>query len=234
MPRIIDILDLVIEEIKKQNPYGLILKGGTALALHHLERHRESEDLDFDVPYENKTKHGDIVLYLKDIFEKLVENGSVYGVEFHKEGFAKTDRYHMKILIKTHPRDEGHLTKIDIDYIQEPDEIKKIDDLGFYKVERMMISKLRTFSSRLELKDFFDIFHLIKSIDRKDIKDPEPVVDRIDKILKDHDEEELLKIFKKQWKAMDLRFRSLKGSQLKGFIKKVFRELRRFRNELSK
>lgn len=48
MPRILEILKSILDEIRKSNPFGLILKGGTALAIHHTSGHRESEDLDFD------------------------------------------------------------------------------------------------------------------------------------------------------------------------------------------
>ena len=49
MVRIMEILEKIIDQITKENPYGLIFKGGTALSLIHLDHHRESEDLDFDV-----------------------------------------------------------------------------------------------------------------------------------------------------------------------------------------
>ena len=49
MVRILEILDKMLDKIRADNPYGLVLKGGTSLALHHLKGHRESEDLDFDV-----------------------------------------------------------------------------------------------------------------------------------------------------------------------------------------
>ena len=40
--KIIDILEEIVKEIDKNNPYDLVLKGGTALALFYLNKHRES------------------------------------------------------------------------------------------------------------------------------------------------------------------------------------------------
>lgn len=45
MTRTIELLNLYLNNIRGNNPYKLVLKGGTALAVHHLKGHRESEDL---------------------------------------------------------------------------------------------------------------------------------------------------------------------------------------------
>ena len=50
MTRILEILDRFLDGVRGNNPFRLVLKGGTALSLHHLPGHRESEDLDFDAP----------------------------------------------------------------------------------------------------------------------------------------------------------------------------------------
>ena len=48
MTIILTILEEFVKEIEKDNPYKLVIKGGTALSLFYLNHHRESEDLDFD------------------------------------------------------------------------------------------------------------------------------------------------------------------------------------------
>ena len=68
MTRILEILKEFLEEVEKENPFNLVLKGGTALSLYYLNHHRESEDLDFDTE-----KH-----FLKDCQELPTKVGSVF------------------------------------------------------------------------------------------------------------------------------------------------------------
>ena len=75
---IISLLRELLKEIEKDNPFGLIGKGGTILAIYHLN-HRDSQDLDFDCLTKNKDK--DFEGYFKSIFDKVTEK--------HKESNLK-------------------------------------------------------------------------------------------------------------------------------------------------
>ena len=55
-----DIIKQIIHKMTLSNPFEMILKGGTALAYHHLDWHRESEDLDLDAPSKYKENIGEI------------------------------------------------------------------------------------------------------------------------------------------------------------------------------
>jgi len=162
MSHLMEILEKVIEQIKKNNPYGLIFKGGTALSIFHLNHHRESEDLDFDVNIKYLKEYIRIQDYLIDIFEILKEKGIIKGYKIGKTGLASTNRFHMKIQFISYKKLQS---KIDIDFVKPPKKLKKIGELYYYNLERMFISKVITFTERSDLKDFIDITYMLPKID---------------------------------------------------------------------
>jgi len=231
MPRIIEILETILEYIKEDNPFGLVLKGGTALALHHLPKHRESEDLDFDVPIAFREDYNKVVKYIEDILSRVKKEGVVEEITVRKKGFASTDRYHFNILIRTHLT---YQSKIDLDFVELPEDIEKDGELGFYSNEYMLVSKIETFAARREIKDLYDIYHLLRKVRVKRIEKPNEVANIIDEIFESFEEDEMVKSYKNTLRNIDLRFRDLKEANLDPFVKKVSRNLKRFRNELRK
>ena len=224
-----DILELVLAEIKRDNPFAFILKGGTALSVHHLERHRESEDLDFDIPLEFKAQSNKIVDYLKAILGGLVSKGFIESYKIGKEGFSSTDRYHMNIIVMTH---RPYQTKFDLSFTEISGELEKEGELYFYTTRRMFVSKLLTFSSRENLKDFFDIHYLLKKVRPMDFSEPSKLADLIDRVIARCDEHALTKVFKETLRNLDLRFKNLKEKNLDDFVERTLRGLKSFRNEL--
>ncbi len=73
MTRILEILEKFLREVEKNNPFNLVLKGGTALSIYYLNHHRESEDLDFDAPKDLANKYKEIENYLITILKILKE-----------------------------------------------------------------------------------------------------------------------------------------------------------------
>ena len=108
-----DIIKRIIHKMTLSNPFEMILKGGTALAYHHLDWHREAEDLDLDAPSNYKENIGDIYEWVKGLLDELVTEGHIQDHNIIKAALANTERYHMKILLKTYK--EFH-TKVDIDH----------------------------------------------------------------------------------------------------------------------
>jgi predicted nucleotidyltransferase component of viral defense system len=231
MARLIDILKELIGEMRKDNPFGLVLKGGTALAVHHLPGHRESEDLDFDVPIEHRRRCSEVVRHIKGLLEELKVKGVVVEFEVAKEGFAATDRYHISVVLVTHRR---YRTKIDLNFTEMTGDLETEGGLRFYSSERMLVDKMLTFSSRHDLKDFYDISKLVAKVDIKEFKEPGKVAALVDAVVKTAGTTDMIKGFSKTLEETDLRFRDLKPSSIGPFVKKTVRDLQRFRNQLLK
>ena len=229
MTRIIDILELIVDEIKKDNPYHLVLKGGTALAFHHLARHRESEDLDFDIPRQYDSLNKQIVEFLMAILSRLKADGKIEDFKIRKEGFSSTDRYHMNIIIITH---RAFQTKFDLSYTEMPDDLETEGELYFYTAQRMFVSKLLTFCSRQNLKDFFDIHHLLRKVEPDEFNNPIKIAELIDRVITQCERKALNNNFKLAMRNLDLRFTNLKERDLGSFVEKTIKELKAFRNEL--
>ena len=90
MTRLLDILQEFLKELEQDNPYGLILKGGTALAVYHCIGHRESEDLDFDVSIEFLDR-SDINLIVANTLTKGVSLKKVIEWRLTSEGIDSED-----------------------------------------------------------------------------------------------------------------------------------------------
>ncbi len=231
MARILEILDSMLDEVRESNPYGLVLKGGTALALHHTKGHRESEDLDFDADIKYMGRMNEIESYIVEIIEKTVRNGALRGYEIKKKGFASTNRYHMNMVLHTH---KAHRTKIDLDFVELPEKMEYEGELGFYTSQRMLVSKLLTYESRKELKDIYDIAHLVRMVNAEDFDEPEKVAGLVERTIEITGDEALVDSYGKLLQRIDLRFKNLRRSGVKGFFKRTRRELRIFRNQLLK
>jgi len=231
MVRLIEILDKFLDGLREDNPFGLVLKGGTAQTIHHLPGHRESEDLDFDVPIALRPRNLEIANSIKDRLERLMAAGVIEGFEIPKAGFASTDRYHMTAIVRTHAR---YQTKIDLDYRVMPEAFEMEGRLRFYTPERMLVDKLLTFSSRGALKDFYDISLLADRVKVDTFTEPRKVAGLVDSVIAKCSDPAAVVDFKKELRATDLRFRHLKESGVESFVSRTLRNLRKFSNELAK
>lgn len=231
MARLIEILDKFLDGVREDNPFGLVLKGGTALALHHLPGHRESEDLDFDVPVTYRPRNQEVANYIKDRLEKLKATGVIQAFEIPKAVFASTDRYHMTVIVRIHVR---YQTKIDLNYRAMPNDFEMDGQLRFYTSERMLVDKLLTFSSREALKDFYDISQLLDKVKPGSFKAPGKIAGLLDAVIEKGSGQGLTSEFKQELRATDLRFHHLKENGVDSFVARTIRDLRKFRNELVK
>jgi predicted nucleotidyltransferase component of viral defense system len=231
MTELTTILEKFLDRLRKGNPYGMVLKGGTALAVHHLDRHRESEDLDFDVSILLMERYEDIVRFIELVFEELAIEGVIKGFEIGKKGFASTDRYHIKVNVTTH---RDYQTKIDLDFVELTGRIEKEGELGFYTAERMFVTKLLTFASRMEFKDFYDVAHLVKKVEPANFERPDKAAGLIERVIALVDRTELARRYSRSFANVDLRFRNLRERDVGPFIERTLRDLRQFRNRLLK
>jgi hypothetical protein len=231
MARLIDILDKFLDGVREDNPFGLVLKGGTALATHHLPGHRESEDLDFDVPMIHRPSNQEVANYIRAGLDKLKTAGAINGFEIPKAVFASTDRYHMTVILWTHVR---YQTKIDLNYRVLPDDFEMERQLRFYTSKRMFVDKLLTFSSRGALKDFYDISLLLDKMKPGSFTEPGKIAGLVDAVIEKSSVQGLIGEYKQELRATDLRFHHLKENGVDSFVARTIRNLRKFRNELVK
>ena len=232
MARILEILDRLLDKVREDNPYGLVLKGGTSLALHHLKGHRESEDLDFDVDENLNVNTEKIVDYIEELLSQMKTEGTISDFKVTKKGMAATNRYHISLIIETY---KPFQSKIDLDFVRLPANLEYEGELGFYTKERMFVGKLLTYASRKEFKDLYDIAYLLKTVEPSQFPEPEKLADLVDNVLDVLENEEgLVKSYKKAFRNVDLRFKNLKENQVTDFIEKTKRDLRTFRNRLLK
>jgi len=224
-----DVLWEVLAAIEDDNPFGLVLKGGTAIAYHHAEGHRESEDLDFDVPAEHRARADDVIDFIESLLERLVNGSVIENYTVRKKGFSHRDRYHMNLVLTTY---KDFRTKIDLDFVEIGTDLESRGELRFYTVEHMFVSKLRTFNSRLEFKDLYDISFLRSRVEPGLLDQETPfLIDRTVEVL---DDEELILSYRKMLRDIDLRFGRLKDKDVDLFVKKIGRDLRVLGNILRK
>ncbi|MEA3558605.1 MAG: nucleotidyl transferase AbiEii/AbiGii toxin family protein [Candidatus Thermoplasmatota archaeon] len=221
----------MILRITRSNPFNMVLKGGTALAYHHLDWHRTSEDLDFDAPLEIKDKIEEIEKWFIELLDEMVKEGKIRDFIITKSAFVNTDRHHMKLKITTH---NDLYSKIDIDFKKIRSELEYDGELGFYSSEHMLISKLLTYRSRGTLKDIYDIHYLLKEIDPECYDNRSELVELVEEVITKLQEEDLEKIFGKAFANVDLRFRNLRSKELPVFKDRTLRELNIFKNKLQK
>ena len=225
---ILDILEQFLEEMKKHNPYKLIAKGGTTLSIFYLDHHRESEDLDFDTTI-NKANYKKIEFYLLDVLDKLKKKGLIKSYSKGKSGLGSTNRYHMKLRIETH---KIYHTKIDVDFVKDIKNFNKKGELLIYKLERIFIGKCICFIDRKEFKDIYDISYILPKIDFKTFLGNKNVVKLIEDFIGAVDKEEVIPLYKKTFRNVDLRFKDVRESNIEDFIFKLVKNLRIFRNKI--
>ncbi|PIN81218.1 hypothetical protein COV11_02375 [Candidatus Woesearchaeota archaeon CG10_big_fil_rev_8_21_14_0_10_30_7] len=231
MVKVLEILKEFMKEVEKDNPFNLVLKGGTALALYYLNHHRESEDLDFDTEIHFKKDHEKIKKYLLNLLAKLKERKIITQFKITKASFSSTERYHMKLELETHKK---IYSKIDIDFVDLPNNLIKKEKLNLYTAERLFVTKAVTFLSRKEFKDLYDLNHLIKKIKIDIFKKKIPVIKLLDNVLIELEKEDILKMFKLAFRNVDLKFKDLNESNLDKFIDKLTKSLRNTINKLKK
>lgn len=228
MARILDVLEEFLREVEKSNPHRLIGKGGTILSLFYLGRHRESEDLDFDTMLE-KSQYRKIETYFISILERLKRKGFIRSYSMGKSGLATTNRYHMNITLETYKKFH---TKIDVDFVKPVKSLEKKGELRYYPIERLFIGKLIAFTSRKEFKDIYDLSHMINKLDLEIFKGNQNVSRLIDDAVKAIESEEVVLLYKKAFRNVDLRFKSLKEPKIEEFVAKLVRDLRLLRNRI--
>ncbi len=231
MTRVLSVLVDFLREIEKDNPYGLVLKGGTALSLFYLNHHRESEDLDFDSDISNVKRYKAIEKYFIGILERLKEKQALKDFRLGKRGLAATARYHMKLELETY---KTFQTKIDVDFVDLPKKLEQKGELCFYTKERIFITKMITFNNRREFKDLYDLSYLLPKIDRTTFTHNKEVIKLIDNLVKTIEEEDIISLYKSAFRNVDLRFRDLNQAQVEGFVSRFVKEMRILRNRLSK
>jgi len=230
MSSILYILEEFLKEVQKNNPYKLVIKGGTALSLFYLNHHRESESLDFDTSITNSEKYKDIEDYFINILNKLKEKDIIKDFKLGKTGLASTQRYHMKLELKTY---KDFQTKIDVDFVKLPKKLEQKGELYLYTIERIFITKLLAFSDRLEFKDIYDISYLLPKINIKQFIHNQNVISLIGSIINIIEKEDMLKLYKSAFRNVDLRFKHLKEAQIENFISKIIKNLRILKNKIS-
>ena len=177
---IISLLRELLKEIEKDNPLGLIGKGGTILAVYHLN-HRDSQDLDFDCLAKNKDKNFEA--YFKSIFDRVTEKHKL-KYKVNKISFSRTGRFHMGVIFSTYK--DLPQTKMEINFIDTlPDDLITFGEFKFYSLEHLFFQKLKTSASRGEIKDLIDIGSALKSkepiLDGKKLRKYGDIVGLIDK-----------------------------------------------------
>ena len=225
---ILKILEEFLKEIERDNPYKLIAKGGTVLSVFYLNHHRESEDLDFDTTIK-KEDYKKIESYLLGILSKLKEKGLIKSYSKGKSGLASTKRYHMKLEIETH---KIYYTKIDVDFIKDVKNPNKKGELLIHNLERMFIGKCIAFMDRKEFKDIYDIYYILPKLNISTFKGNKNVINMIDSLIETVNNEEIVILYKKAFRNIDLRFKDLKESNIKSFIFKLVNNLRNFKNKI--
>lgn len=229
MTRILDILKEFLKEMEKNNPYNLIAKGGTALSVYYLDHHRESEDLDFDANLDKKY-YKEIENYFLEILENLKKKEVLKDYSKGKSGLAGTSRYHMKLQLESY---KIFNTKIDVDFVKS---IKKLNEKGklfIYSLEEIFVTKAITFINRKEFKDIYDISYMLPKIDIKILDNYPNIIELLNNLIAMLQNEDILGLYKKAFRNVDLRFRDLKEPDINKFIFKIIRDLRILKNQLN-
>lgn len=230
MTRVLSILGEFLKEVELDNPYKLVLKGGTALSLFYLNHHRESEDLDFDSDISNMKRYKEVEKYFISILKRLKEKQILQDFKLGKRGLTSTNRYHMKLQLVTY---KTFQTKIDVDFVELPKKLEQKGELYFYTKERMFITKIIAFNNRREFKDLYDLSYLLPKIDITPFVHNQEVIKLIDNLIRIIGEEDIARLYKSAFRNVDLRFRGLKQSQVDTFVSKFVKKMRILRNKLS-
>jgi predicted nucleotidyltransferase component of viral defense system len=168
---------------------------------------------------------------LCNILDRLKADSQIDDYAVIKRGFAATSRYHINLRIYTY---KIFYTKIDVDYMDIPHDLEYEGALGFYTLERMFIGKLKTYHSRAEFKDFYDIHHLMKIVDLDKVKDKHDLALSIDNVLRRSSDHSLVMDIKQAFKNADLRFKKVNPSNIEDFVSRTQRNLLVMRNSIWK
>lgn len=228
MAKILEVLKEFCKKVEKDNPFNLILKGGTALTLYYFN-HRESEDLDFDVDVRHRKDYLKIKKYFEKIFSLLEQQKLITGYRITKADFAATNRYHIKVELKT---GKTYYSKIDVDFVKFPKNLIKKGELNLYSVERVFVGKSLAFLNRKEFKDIYDLAHLINKVKIDSFPRKKKIAELLDEVTKVIQQEDMEKMFKLAFRNVDLRFKNLKEHQLPKFLEITIRKLRMTANKL--
>ncbi len=223
MVQIIELLEKIIEQMEKDNPYKLVFKGGTALSILHLNHHRESEDLDFDADIKYLDDYTGIQDYFIGILEGLKKQNIINDYKIGKTGLAKTDRFHMKIQLISY---KTFQTKLDIDFVKPSGRLKHRGELLFYSLERTFISKVVTFTERQEFKDFIDIAFMLPKIDFTVFDNKNKLAELLQRMIDTVDEKSLIKRYDLMSRNVDLKVRGLRKHEIHRLIERTFRDIR--------
>ena len=231
--KIISLLRAILKEIEKDNPYGLIGKGGTILAIYHLN-HRDSQDLDFDCLTKNKDK--DFETYFKSIFDKVTKEHKL-NYRINKTSFSATGRFHMNVIFSTYK--DLPPTKMEVNFIDRlPDDLITLGKIKFYPLEHLFFQKLKATNDRKEIKDLIDIGFALKlkepTLDYKKLETYENLIALIDGTISIIGGlEKNPKEWKEELAATELKF-GINEKNFPQFMNKTKTELHKLKNYFKK
>ncbi|MFH1438996.1 MAG: nucleotidyl transferase AbiEii/AbiGii toxin family protein [Candidatus Woesearchaeota archaeon] len=166
--------DLMISKalFQLQNVENIVLKGGTAINRAYLRNRRFSEDIDFDLIFKGTVKQA--LSKTKEI------TAIITGFEVAKPRIMKTTiRYDLFYINPLNHKDKIRLEFRVVDKASKY--TQKIVNFGFaptdsallnvYEIEEMIKHKIDCILNRLEGKDWYDLYYLLK-LNHKPIKIP--------------------------------------------------------------
>lgn len=221
---IISLLRELLREIEKDNPLGLIGKGGTILSIYHLN-HRDSQDLDFDCLANNKDK--DFEAYFRLIFD-IVSKKHHLKYKLNKISVSGSGRFHLGVTFSTYK--DLPSTKMEINFIDSlPDDLIMFGVFKFYPLEHLFFQKLNASAERGGVKDLIDIGSILKSeepaLDNRKLKKCENICCLIDKAISTIERlEQNSKEWKEEFATLQLKF-DINEQNFPRFIQKTKTEL---------
>lgn len=139
---------LIVKEFSKESISGnFYFTGGTALSVFHLQ-HRYSEDLDFF--NENDFDNTTVISFMEKIAGKM------------KTNYRFTQRDKARIF----EFKKGNKLLIKVDFVHYPykriERGSKLGDLSIDSLKDIAANKLLTINQREDVKDFVDLYYLLK------------------------------------------------------------------------
>lgn len=218
-----EVLRAFCQEVEHDNPFGLVLKGGTALALYYFD-HRESEDLDFDVDLRLREEYQKIEEYFMQTWEKIRQQGMITECRITKSAIAATNRFHLKVELKT---GRTYYSKIDLDFVELPQNLEKKGELHLYPLERIFVGKCLAFISRKEFKDLYDLAYLAPKVAAEKITKRPEVAELIKNVIETVESHDMKMMFKLAFRNVDLRFKGIAEPKIEPFVKNTVQKLRK-------
>lgn len=143
---------------------NLILKGGTAINRVYIKNKRFSEDIDFDLVFSGNVKEA--LPITKQIISKLagfnierprIMKGTIRYDLFYTNPLNHKDR--IRVEFKAAKKASGAYSKKAVGFGFVPSEPALIN---VYDIEEILRQKAECIMSRMEGKDFLDVFYLIE------------------------------------------------------------------------